>query len=103
MKTVNNKNFSLRHFHNAKIAKEGVRLNVCMPQRSLNGPHASASSVQASGEYPASRIQTRPTLAATNLGAFSKAAFDDAWIAAIEDSGRQDWYEPLSRRKMAKQ
>jgi hypothetical protein len=42
-------------------------------------------------------------MAASDLGAFSKAAFDHAWIAAIEDSGRQDWYEPLSRRRMASQ
>jgi hypothetical protein len=42
-------------------------------------------------------------LGTANLGSFSKAAFDDAWIAAIEDSGRQDWYEPLSRRRMARQ
>ena len=33
-------------------------------------------------------------LAAADLGSFSKAAFDHAWIAAIEDSGRQDWYDP---------
>ena len=42
-------------------------------------------------------------LATADLGAFSKAAFDHARIAAIEDSGRQDWYEPLSRRRMARQ
>jgi hypothetical protein len=42
-------------------------------------------------------------LATVDLGTFSKAAFDDAWIAAIEDSGRQDWYEPLPRRRMARQ
>ena len=28
----------------------------------------------------------------------SKNAFDLGWIAAIEDSGRHDWYEPLRRR-----
>jgi len=28
----------------------------------------------------------------------SKNAFDVGWIAAIEDSGRHDWYEPLRRR-----
>jgi hypothetical protein len=28
----------------------------------------------------------------------AKNAFDFAWIAAIEDTGRQDWYEPLRRR-----
>ena len=42
-------------------------------------------------------------LATVDLGTFSKAAFDHAWIAAIEDSGRQDWYEPLPRRRMARQ
>ncbi len=42
-------------------------------------------------------------LATVDLGTFSKAAFDHAWIAAIEDSGRQDWYEPLPRRRMASQ
>ena len=29
-------------------------------------------------------------LATVDLGTFSNAAFDHAWIAAIEDSGRQD-------------
>lgn len=42
-------------------------------------------------------------LAAADLGTFSKAAFDHAWIVAIEDSGRQDWYEPLARRRIASQ
>lgn len=28
----------------------------------------------------------------------SKTSFDQAWIAAIEDTGRHDWYEPLRRR-----
>ncbi len=27
----------------------------------------------------------------------SKSAFDFAWIKAIEDTGRYDWYEPLRR------
>ena len=27
----------------------------------------------------------------------SKNSFDAAWIAAIEDAGRHDWYEPLRR------
>jgi hypothetical protein len=40
---------------------------------------------------------------ADNLGVLSKAAFDHAWIATIEDSVRQDWYEPLSWRRMARQ
>jgi hypothetical protein len=28
----------------------------------------------------------------------SKSAFDFGWMAAIEDTGRHDWYEPLRRR-----
>ncbi len=42
-------------------------------------------------------------LATVDLGTFSKAAFDHAWIAVIEDSGRQDWYAPLPRRSIARQ
>ena len=41
-------------------------------------------------------------LATADLGAFSKAAFDHAWVSAIEESGRQDWYEPLPRRRMVR-
>ncbi len=29
----------------------------------------------------------------------SRAGFDHAWIAAIEEMGRQDWYEPLRGRR----
>ncbi|HZR61571.1 MAG TPA: hypothetical protein VFA80_11555 [Xanthobacteraceae bacterium] len=32
----------------------------------------------------------------------SKHAFDFGWMAAIEDSGRRDWYEPLRRRPRTK-
>ena len=28
----------------------------------------------------------------------SKSAFDFGWMAAIEYTGRHDWYEPLRRR-----
>ena len=28
----------------------------------------------------------------------SKSSFDVAWIWAIEENDRQDWYEPLRRR-----
>lgn len=28
----------------------------------------------------------------------SKNSFDAAWIAAIEDTGRHDWYEPFRRK-----
>jgi hypothetical protein len=32
----------------------------------------------------------------------SKNAFDFGWMAAIEDTGRHDWYEPLRRRPRVK-
>jgi len=32
----------------------------------------------------------------------SKSAFDFGWMAAIEDTGRHDWYEPLRRRLRTK-
>lgn len=32
----------------------------------------------------------------------SKNAFDLGWIAAIEDTGRRDWYEPLRKRLRSK-
>lgn len=38
-------------------------------------------------------------LAIAELGPMSKASFNDAWIWAIEESRRQDWYEPKRRRK----
>lgn len=37
-------------------------------------------------------------LAVFELGPISKAAFNDAWIWAIEESGRQDWYDPKPKR-----
>jgi len=37
------------------------------------------------------------TVAMKELGC-SKSAFDMAWIAAIERTGRHDWYEPLRTR-----
>ena len=36
------------------------------------------------------------TMAMKELGV-SKSAFDFGWIWAIEDLGRQDWYEPKPR------
>lgn len=42
-------------------------------------------------------------LATAQLGNFSKAAFDFAWIAAIETTGRQDWYIPKTRTQEIKQ
>ena len=32
----------------------------------------------------------------------SRNAFDFGWMAAIEDSERQDWYEPLRKRLRTK-
>ena len=32
----------------------------------------------------------------------SKSAFDFGWMAAIEDTNRQDWYEPLRKRPRIK-
>jgi hypothetical protein len=32
----------------------------------------------------------------------SKNSFDFGWIAAIKDTGRHDWYEPLRRRPRTK-
>ncbi len=37
------------------------------------------------------------TAAMRELGC-SKSAFDRAWIAAIERTGRHDWYKPLKKR-----
>ena len=42
-------------------------------------------------------------LAIAALGPMSKAVFDYAWIWAIEDAGRPDWYEPKPRRKETRQ
>ena len=32
----------------------------------------------------------------------SKNAFDFAWMAVIDDTGRHDWYEPLRKRVSTK-
>jgi hypothetical protein len=32
----------------------------------------------------------------------SKNSFDAAWIAAIEDTGRHDWYEPFRRKPIGR-
>jgi hypothetical protein len=32
----------------------------------------------------------------------SKNSFNFAWISAIEETGRQDWYQPLRRRLRTK-
>jgi hypothetical protein len=33
----------------------------------------------------------------------SKTSFDAAWIGAIEETGRHDWYEPMRRNKRTRQ
>jgi hypothetical protein len=33
----------------------------------------------------------------------SKNSFDAAWIAAIEDTARHDWYQPLRRQQRNRQ
>lgn len=33
----------------------------------------------------------------------SKTSFDAAWIGAIEQTGRHDWYEPMRRNKRTRQ
>jgi hypothetical protein len=40
--------------------------------------------------------------AATRELKVSKKSFDCAWIEAIEQTGRHDWYEPLRRRLRVK-
>jgi hypothetical protein len=30
----------------------------------------------------------------------NKSNFDEAWIMAIEETGRHDWYEPRPRRRV---
>lgn len=34
--------------------------------------------------------------------AVSKNSFDAAWIWVIEETGRNDWYEPLRRRQRSR-
>jgi hypothetical protein len=70
------------------------------PSSSCSKCHGSGCSVQHTKAFTKDEYRQ---MATADLGAFSKAAFDYGWIAAIEDSGRQDWYEPLSRRRMAPQ
>ncbi len=41
-------------------------------------------------------------LARAELGV-SRTAFDQAWIRAIEEAGRQDWYEPMRSHRVTKQ
>lgn len=57
----------------------------------------------AAGKAKAFTKEQYRQLASADLGPFSKAAFDHAWISAIEESGRQDWYAPKPRRKETRQ
>lgn len=54
------------------------------------------------GDQP--KFLTKEELRATAMRELkvSKLSFDMGWIMAIEDSGRQDWYEPLRRRMRTK-
>lgn len=36
---------------------------------------------------------------AKNKFGVSRSSFDMGWGLAIHDTGREDWYEPLSKRK----
>lgn len=57
----------------------------------------------AAGKAKAFTKEQYRQLASADLGTFSKAAFNHAWIAAIEDSGRQDWYDPRPRLRETSQ
>jgi hypothetical protein len=57
----------------------------------------------ANGKSKAFTKEQYRQLACAELGEISKAAFDFAWIWAIEQTGRQDWYEPKPRRRETRQ
>lgn len=59
--------------------------------------------LMANGKPKAFTKEQYRQMAASDLGPISKASFDHAWISAIEDSGRQDWYYPKPRRRETKQ
>jgi hypothetical protein len=50
------------------------------------------------------KFLTKSELRAAAIRKFnmSKNSFDFAWIDAIEEAGRHDWYEPLRRRMRTK-
>jgi hypothetical protein len=56
----------------------------------------------ATGKAKAFTKEQYRQMASADLGPFSKAAFDHAWISAIEDSGRQDWYDPKPRHRIVR-
>jgi hypothetical protein len=50
------------------------------------------------------KFATKAELRAAAIRQFgvSKNSFDKAWIGAIIETGREDWFEPLRRRRIAK-
>jgi hypothetical protein len=50
------------------------------------------------------KFATKAELRAAAIRQFgvSKSSFDRAWIGAIIETGREDWYEPLRQRRKAK-
>lgn len=80
----------LKHERQASIDKALLDRKRCrdwlMPHMALGSPKA------------LTKEQYRQ-LALAELGPMSKASFNDAWIWAIEESQRQDWYEPKRSRK----
>lgn len=50
------------------------------------------------------RVLTKDELRSAAMRALrvSKSAFDFGWMAAIDDTGRHDWYEPLRKRLRVK-
>jgi hypothetical protein len=57
----------------------------------------------ANGQPKAFTKEQYREMARAELGDISKAAFDFAWICAIEQADRHDWYEPKPRNKETRQ
>jgi len=57
----------------------------------------------ANGQPKAFTKEQYRQMARAELGDISKAAFDFAWIWAIEQADRHDWYEPKVRTKETRQ
>jgi hypothetical protein len=54
------------------------------------------------GNHPKFLTKAELRKAAMHELKVSKSSFDFAWIEAIEQTGRHDWYEPLRRRLRTK-
>jgi hypothetical protein len=52
-----------------------------------------------SGDKPKALTKDQYRELARREFSFSAAAFNDAWIWAIEDTGRHDWYEGKGREE----